>query len=345
MRRGPYHLDTGAAARFDPISCEFRVPPGYWPLHPITTGTDGFSEETFSLPAGDGAECGYQVFSGPRQCSPTRLAVSCSQTGLGLTEIVRRIGNGGSWGLNERWRVNAGTADEFSHNPTFGGAQFEVHGIFPNTVPTSINRLSYFSPPLHYKVTGNGRNKLRIEGAVVPFDFNTFGSEFSGVGLHTNDNQTLALFYKCVQYLSIDWNWRPDIHRHTAWFYSPQDWRFSPGSYAVYSSTLALQDYFFANAGFTDLRRNVTTAFGAEWPGVDVQAMSSFRDFLQYQGVINQFINSVSPDGYTLAWMDGTLDLLFAGMVSSVQSKVSVDSDRCRTHNFVEVLNGRLAGH
>jgi len=345
-----YHPERSTPLQILPTG-EVRQVRTFFPCTvPSDPTNNPYDEETWTLAAADGSTLSHEVRTSRVMAQPTRWKV----TG---TDILNTNSTGRSWNLNEAWRFDATLVPEMSCNPTMGGATPE---FFPaNFVWTGPDhRCSQWSPVVFYKAVQNG-NRLRLQGCTIPLEFATAGLEYrSEPGLTSDalstDMQTLVLYHKCRQYLDIEWNWRPDIHRQTFWFYCPVGFN-TRGLYRL-SGGPSLTDLFFQTAGVYDMKSRVLTLVDDNaWVNFNSIEIKVMRDWTRYDGsdpiVVSQALGSLAPSGYTGTLVTSPSAPCVIGMAARLgrhiqeTSSIAGEDRRLAVLDSLGLFQGRLPGH
>lgn len=341
--RGPVHADIGFRARPNPVTGEIEAPRTFYPLLYNASGSANRHNETqYTLEVPPGGTCTHTIYASAMHCQPTRWQVGVPGAAVAKFDIMRRNGNGQGFGVSERWRIDAGLSTEFMHNPTFGGAGQEPQGS-PTAFVDALNGKLYFSPPIHYRVEQTSASQLRVEGAVIPLDFNTNGQEHAGLGVHSADRDTLGLWHRCRQWNAVDFNWRPDVHRVTTWYYSPVDWRRDP-CVCDCDNALFLTDNFGLAAGFYDCDTQALSVIdNAAWSAVDDETIQARTTTVFLGGTVTTSTPSPFPKGYAFGLAAGAS--LAIGVGVKLAQYDEGDSQMCRDTNLLTLFQNRAPAH
>jgi|KBSSwiStaDraftv2_1062776.scaffolds.fasta_scaffold02978_15 hypothetical protein len=334
-----WHPNIGIKAVPNAITGRVEVPPTFFPIVQYDATNDQFAETVFTLPATDGASFVHTVSFSRLHGQPTRWKV-------GGTDILNRCDNGRCFGPNEHWFVDRGLASEFIHNPTMGGAGVE-HFLLTNTA--EYQRILLWSPLVHAFAQQNG-NQLICEGCAIPLEFDTAGNFGNAMGSETTDvttldRDTLALFWRCRQFFRMHFNWRPDVHRVTTWFYSPVPYEqigTGLGAFDVNHLVTSFTDLFFQNAGFYDMAsRTLSLLDDATWLNQDNQVIACTPTTLQRTGAINDIQASPVPSGYTGGLMASAVSPCTLG----IAQRLFRGDDRCDRPTKMELFQQRNPAH
>lgn len=341
--RGPVHSDIARRARPNPVTGAVEQTDTFWPLlHNAEGSANPHAETQYNLETADGSTCTHTVFASAAHSNVTRWQVGVPGAAVAKFDVLRRNGNGQAFGVSERWRIDAGLPTEFQHNPTYGGAGQEVLQ-FPTTFPSAHNNKLYFSPPIHWKVEQTSASKLRVEGCVIPLEFNTNGQEASGVGTHSSDRDTLALWHRCRQWNAIDFNWRPDVHRVTTWYFSPVDWVHYPAICDT-DNAIFLTDNFALAAGFYDCDTDVLSVIdNVAWSLQDSETIQARTTVSFLTGGVVTSAPSPFPRGYACGLVAGS-SLAVAAVVKLEQYDNGI-SALCERTNVLTLFQNRSPAH
>lgn len=340
--RGPVHTDIARRARPNPHTGAVEQTDTFWPLlHNAEGSANPHAETQFTLEVPPGGTCSHTVYASAAHCNVTRWQVGVPGAAVAKFDIMRRNGNGQGFGVSERWRMDAGNATEFQHNPTYGGAGQEVTS-FPTSFPAAHNNKLYFSPPIHWRAQQTSASQLRVEGCVIPLEFNTNGQEAANVGVHSSDRDTLALWHRCRQWIAIDFNWRPDVHRVTTWYYSPVDWIYYPGICDT-DNALFLTDNFGLAAGFYDCDADALSVIADVAWLVDAETIQARTTQVFLTGTVVTSAPSPFPRGYACGLVAGA-NLSVAAVLKLEQFDNGISS-LCRDTNLLTLFQNRSPAH